>query len=947
MTDKMALLNELESRGLGNHPAVVELKRRFDDRGTAPESRVSAAEWSEDGTRAFRTGKSGTVYDANYLMDQSPGADQRRVEEYGPVAGRLANIGAGFDRATTMERNASRREQMRDDYGFAGGVGASALDLVDLASGAADTASLEASGAVLNALGAEEAADRRREMTEQQLTGGGVNTAAQVASMLAPVGATAQGVKRTAQAVGSPVLAGNSVASQLARGVGSGVATYNVGVGNTVDYDAGEMRYIDNTDIGALGPLIGLPEAETGVTMGMVPYIAGAAPVAPRAASSAARAVAQTAPPLTDAAARQRALRIAREKGLSPDRVRELEGAGAGEMLPMDLAPETAGAAARQMGQDGKIREAARARETGRGERLFNTTSDALGADAELLPENQRLTARTKEGEAARTDPVRYDRATEQFQRYTDDVTEAKGAAREEGYKFLPEAKLPEQDFDLTRPETSTTLRATEELNRLAEKYGVSGGARRSEDVRGVRFLENGNRAIEAPYQMPDGRRIDPIDQMPDETIGSLLGERGIDRAAMDIDAQRAALKKARSEEARPSRRTEEDARELKNAQSIWSSAERAALRSELKGKDKAQKAASDLAEAASERADSIEQRTYTQDDAAIFNPLRVQQVKIEAQSKSDAAATSGDSSAKSAYGRIAGMARDLLHRFETADGTRPALIGDRYFSAFEGALSRTETKDGVKLKGAYAQGQKALKQGEQPEAIRTKLANIARRIEASDKLPEGGTMKGVTRDRARAAALEELHAYRMGALRGYLDYIQNQTQEGAKLVNPANTQVQAKLAALFDDPKQLKDYLRYLSDERRMQATEREVLYGSQTASRLEEGHQLEEAAGGRRFDVLNSLRNGLSAVVADLLRPQVQRLSTAFVDGVTARVAKQLDQIMTAHDLEKLARELEAARAEQRAPNVERRILVTLNALATRAIAQQEEQERAVNSE
>ena len=889
MTDKMALLSELESRGLGNHPAVVELKRRLDDRGTAPESRVSAAEWSEDGTRAFRTGKSGTVYDANYLMDQSPGADQRRVEEYGPVAGRLANIGAGFDRATTMERNASRREQMRDDYGFAGGVGASALDLVDLASGAADTASLEASGAVLNALGAEEAADRRREMTEQQLTGGGVNTAAQVASMLAPVGATAEGVKRTAQAVGSPVLAGNSVASQLARGVGSGVATYNVGVGNTVDYDAGEMRYIDNTDIGALGPLLGLPEAETGVTMGMVPYIAGAAPVAPRAASSAARAVAQTAPPLTDAAARQRALRIAREKGLSPDRVRELEGAGAGEMLPMDLAPETAGAAARQMGQDGKIREAARARETGRGERLFNTTSDALGADAELLPENQRLTARTKEGEAARSDPVRYDRATEQFQRYTDDVTEAKGAAREEGYKFLPEAKLPEQDFDLTRPETSTTLRATEELNRLAEKYGVSGGARRSEDVRGVRFLENGNRAIEAPYQMPDGRRIDPIDQMPDETIGSLLGERGIDRAAMDIDAQRAALKKARSEEA----------------------------------------------------------GRAVSPDADILNPLRVQQVKIEAQSKSDAAATSGDGSAKGDYGKIAGMARDLLHRFETADGTRPALIGDRYFSAFEGALSRTETKDGVKLKGAYAQGQKALKQGEQPEAIRTKLANIARRIEASDKLPEGGTMRGVTRDRARAAALEELHAYRMGALRGYLDYIQNQTQEGARLVNPANTQVQAKLAALFDDPKQLEDYLRYLSDERRMQATEREVLYGSQTASRLEAGRQLEEAAGGRRFDVLNSLRNGLSAVVADLLRPQVQRLSTAFVDGVTARVAKQLDQIMTAQDLEKLARELEAARAEQRAPNVERRILVTLNALATRAIAQQEEQERTVNSE
>lgn len=1082
MSDRDALLAELDRRGFGDHPAVLELKRRMGNRGTAPESRVSAAEWSEDGTRAFRTGKSGTVYDANYLMDQSPGADQRRIEEYGPVAGRLANIGAGFDRATTMERNQSRREQMRNDYGFMGGAGAAALDLVDLASGVADTATLEASGAALKAAGFDEAADRRREMTEQQLTGGGVNTAAQISSMAAPVGVTAQGIQKTARAVGSPILAGDSVAAQLARNVGAAAGTYNIGVGNAVDYDRDQMRYVDNTDIGAMGPLIGLPEAETGVTMGTIPYIAGAAPSVPGMVRAGARAAAEAAPPMTNAAARQRALKIALEKGMSPEVIQKLEGRGAGEMLPMDVAPETAGAAARQLGKDGRIREAARARETGRAERVFNTTSDALGADAELLPENQRHLARTQEGEAARSDPVRYDRAVKQFEQYTDDVQEAQGVAREEGYKHLAEAKLPEQEFDLSRPEMSTTTRAAQELTRLADQHGVSGGARRSEDIRGVRYLKNGNREIPEPYSMPGGRTVDPVDHMSDELVDSMLGERGLRprsaserldavglsaddvvetplgksgkwnryeynfRSKQDPKAPRIEIaatrgpdgsvaiktthirgggdhntlkgrgagkgaylhviedlrakgatrifsdnqvspsaqavyrslrkdgfevienpdapsgfgspmfevippKSAREQHSRilkdarlgetPGGRSPDEARELKNARSIWSSAERAELRAELKGKEDAQQAAADLAEAAAERVDSIESRTYTQDDAAIFNPLRIQQIKIEAQSKSDAAKLSGDGSAKGDYGKIAGVARDLLHRFETSDGRRPALIGDRYFQSFESALSKTETKDGVKLKGAYAEGQRALKQGEQPEAIRAKMKAIARRVEASDKLPEGGTMRGATRDSVRAAAMEELHAYRMGALRGYLDYIQNQTQEGAKLVNPANAQVQAKLEALFDNPKQMEDYLRYLADERRMQATEREVLYGSQTAARLEEGKQLEEAAGGRRFDVLNSLRGGISALVVDLIKPRVQGLSDAFVEGITAKVAKQLDQIMTATDLRKLAEELEKARQENRSPKLNRKTRVLLNALMTRAVAQEKARE------
>lgn len=916
MVDTISAIQELERRGYGNDPRVKAARERLQasgassdrssrranfhanrDRGTPPPQRVFNATWSDDGTYAVRQGADGTLYDASYFMGQRPeDYAQRSFPE---------NVAASFDRFFTMERNKSRRDYLSDNYGLAGEALAPFGDMWDMASGFADVVSLEATGpavegvgAALGALGVEGAADEgrrlaelRRQYTEQQVTGGGLSTAAMLGGMFAPIGLTSQAIKQGAKRIGSPVLKGDAPLTEAARLTTAAAATQQMATGNAVGWDAEQMKYINKTTPNELlgyergeGPTIGNAELQ------YLPAILGGASLTPaltRGASTAARSV-------TDADFRAR--RIVGDK-IAGDELRGLEGRG--DMLPADLAPELAGSA-RRLGSnaaEAAVGDAMRAREAGRAERMQGAFSDAATApslrkiDLDIAnidkaivrlgtPKNQsqrttlgKLNARREKLVNRRAEITgAVDRGaidgTQEFVRELDarrtDLGSERGYGRNEGLRISDEP-MPKAMRDPTR-ELPADYSFRDEARALAqqgEKTGLAAEGRRLEILRDGETSKGGVRAIPADEFLND---------FSGDQLNALLRNRGI-QTSRNSDPELGPISK-----------------NLKRDQKLQ-------ILRRLRERD-------------GENGLPIENNA----DVPVS---QLRSMKTAANDLAQSAGQAGNRAASSAAQSFARRIRTLLAEgVRDGSGRRTSMIGDQYHAALSRAIESFEVSSGVKAADGSSAGPGFFKA--KPEQLQRAMDDLhsARRAIEVDASLGAATRRNILDEFDRA-----FDAYRVGATRSYLDFLQqNPVSKGARVFNNDNVQMQARLRTLFDDEAEMQAFLRSVDDEGVMQATEREVLYGSQTAGRQAADAQLDQQTGGDASGsrALRALTGSVDMIVFDMIGAMLSRGRDRLLRGMTQATSDEIARLLTRQDFDALAAELEAARASRRLPSL-----------------------------
>lgn len=641
---------------------------------------------------------------------------------------------------------------------------------------------------------------------------------------------------------------------------------------------------LKDMDVGALGGLVGMP-FETGVSMR---YAAPALGFVPPAAAGAARSVRSAVNP------EFRARRIV-ASNLDTDEIRGLANRQ-GDVRAVDLNPRL-GNTAVDLGTQGpdsggaQLSEYLQNRRSERAPRIFDRLSDDLGDDAsvELRPHNQRNILGRSQADV-RTEPMRYGTAIDQSERFMGSLEEAQGVARNRGYAELSGARLPDGEteiagrvpedeaFDLSRHDMATNTRAAATLQRQARDMGLTGSSAQRESLEGRRFGIDGRREIPAPYTVTRNGQavtIDPLFErrnnrpvISNNDIDNMLAERGIARTDLNGTQRRAALRDIRNQEME-----------------------------------------------AGPRAPATDQELAR-------NPLRIQEIKRQAEGRQAAQlGPSGDPQRAGDFGLIARNARNLLERFRDASNNRPGLVGNRYFAAFERALSisRDQGGDITRVSGAYADGQKVFSGGDKfgPEMIRDRVDQMNRRIRDAEADPDFANVPG-TRTNIAEATREELHAFRVGALRGYLRNIQNRTQEGGRLFNPRNPDVEARLSAIFDTPEQAQRYLDFLEDERQMAVTEGLIEGNSKTARSRADQERFEQNAESIGEAVTDLMTGAPGASTVRLLGRWFNRRYQRMWRGMTERTADEVARLLMRNDFEALAAELEAARAGRRAPRM-----------------------------
>ena len=258
------------------------------------------------------------------------------------------------------------------------------------------------------------------------------------------------------------------------------------------------------------------------------------------------------------------------------------------------------------------------------------------------------------------------------------------------------------------------------------------------------------------------------------------------------------------------------------------------------------------------------------------------------------------------AFGDFADRARAILAEgVKNRAGQRKSMIGDEYHAALSRAIEAFELSSGVRARAGGKTGKGGLftKTPEELERFVENLDDIRGRI-ARDTRLSTGTRKNLVAEFDKA-----YEAYRVGAVRSYADFLQqNPVSKGARVFNDDNLQMRARLRTLFDSDEAMERYLRSVDDEGAMQTTEREVLYGSQTAARQAADEGLE--VGGRDTFFTALTRGGIRGLAGHLVNEVASWASDRVLRGLTTRIADELADILDETDLSAIAREMEDAR-------------------------------------
>lgn len=284
----------------------------------------------------------------------------------------------------------------------------------------------------------------------------------------------------------------------------------------------------------------------------------------------------------------------------------------------------------------------------------------------------------------------------------------------------------------------------------------------------------------------------------------------------------------------------------------------------------------------------------------------RLRAIKMAANDMAESAGRAGDRNMASAASEFGDRVRAVLAEgVRDASGRRVSFIGDEYFKALSRAIEAFETASGIKAAdGSRAGGGLFRATPESLQAFVDTLKAARRRIADDTRLATD------VRRNLLAEFDKAFEAYKVGAVRSYLDFLQSSpVSKSARVFNDDSVQMQARLSTIFDDPDDLARYLRTVDDEGTMQATERQALGGSQTAERLATDADTVAAAGGRQFDVLSSVRGALNDIVADYILKRLGTAKLRVIDGMTKRVTDKLADMLRRTDLADLADEIEAA--------------------------------------
>lgn len=291
----------------------------------------------------------------------------------------------------------------------------------------------------------------------------------------------------------------------------------------------------------------------------------------------------------------------------------------------------------------------------------------------------------------------------------------------------------------------------------------------------------------------------------------------------------------------------------------------------------------------------------------------KLQAMKMAANDVQQSAAQSGDKNLASAAKTAADRLRVVRDGIRDGSQQRAFKVGDAYHRVLSQAIEAFETASGVGLKGKVGPGFFRMA----PED----LIAFRERLDATRADIAG--FKSKTRDKILVEFDKAYDAFRQGAVRSYLDFLQGSSvAKNARVFDDDHQAMAARLRTLWPDgeagDKALADYLRTVDTEGIMQAAEGRILYGSQTAERLAQDAKF---AGNVEFSVMDVLRMAdLQSAVRFAMERGGLYLSDRFVRGMTERTANALMKQLARKDFAALAAEIRAARAAGRAPELSR---------------------------
>ncbi len=697
-------------------------------------------------------------------------------------------------------------------------------------------------------------------MTEQTITGGGVNTAAAVAGMMAPIAVTAGSPVAMGKAATGlarvPGLGGSGLGAHMVRSGLASTATAEAGMVGAGNFDGEAIQYINEMDVGELAKLAGIDAGETGIPLGALAPVLG---LLGPAVGPAARSIASKGQRLTDRytnparSAAHHVLDAVYAGGQGIDDIRQMRNRAGGSLRALDVNEQTRrpGGSANRLGRSQELQGFATERRDARPQRMQDTFAEAVDAP-----------------QTVRDDPIEGTRA------YGVDLEEHRQTKpREMGYGHgggtslrLSDQVIPEERLDPTRTDYAEGHTYRDEarlLDRQGRDLGLTGDARR------IEIGNDGAEASGALRAVPDDARLArfSVDQMKE-----LLGNRGLptDTLYKNDDPAQGVVKRG-----------------------LGQGDLRQRLR-RLRAEDEARGG------------------PPPENDAPVAVD-RLRSLKSAANDAAEAAKRSGHNQTGRAMTRFAERLRVVLAdgvrgfgKDGPGTGRRVSMIGDEYFKVISRAVEMLETGRSL----FRAKPEDLAQAVDDLQAARARLAGDTR-----------------LRPKVRRNLLTEFdrsfEAYRVGAVRSYLDFIESSpVGRDARIFNTERQAMVARLRTLFDSEEDLQAFLRSVDDEYLGQQGERAVLPRSDTPERIAQDQALRESTGGtadgRGPDILNTLRGGINAVVFDFIGARMRNASDRVVRGVTTRVADEIARILSSGDLEAVARELEAVRASGRAPTI-----------------------------
>lgn len=240
------------------------------------------------------------------------------------------------------------------------------------------------------------------------------------------------------------------------------------------------------------------------------------------------------------------------------------------------------------------------------------------------------------------------------------------------------------------------------------------------------------------------------------------------------------------------------------------------------------------------------------------------------------------------------------------------ALLGKEFYRAKKVAEEVLEEISGVNLEKGSNSGGFFKIAPERLQMLRETIERARRAVEDNPNLT-------ATAKRQVLAKLDNADdAFRLAAVRAYSKFILSGPQSrSARIMNAATDEMDRKLMILTGD-RGIVDHLRNTLQRRaRQQEVDRQVLTQRRQVADVDDENALAAVAGRLSMPAQGNLL--YNALQMFQVGRRIDRYLARRKQGLTERLAKRIQQILTTQDARALAAEMRAARAENRAPNLQ----------------------------